>query len=427
MDRGDISSRIFVGGLDHSVSESDLEKEFQMFGEITGVVVLRDKETGRSRGFAFISFEDPTSSEKAISRMHGVEIKGRCVSVRHAEKEKGSSEDRPPRGRMRGGGYRDASGGGRGRADYRSSSYYNSNGYTGSHRGGSHRGDMDRGYGMREGTRGAGSSSSYFPRSRSPLGSYEDSSQPRGQRYGMARGYSPPTRKEYYSPPPAADYYGAVSTRSSPPPARSGRMMRDRSPSIRDAYGSYGSNTKDLSPARELNAYISSRVRDITPPLPIADYRNTAPPLSNRRPISPKESSLGRTMSSRREPLGGSSAREYTDSRGYGGSRDYSIKTRDDRTSANRGRGDERDYGSSVQGRQSRDVTDAPGRSAYSKGSFEERRTDSSRYGGTESRYSSSTRPHRGGTSPPMARRDAPVRNSRSTREHSPASRARRY
>lgn len=85
---GNLSSRIFVGGLDPIVDESDLQKAFALFGEITNVMVMRDRENGRSRGFAFISFKDSMSSEDAISRMHGVEIRGRCVTVRHAERER---------------------------------------------------------------------------------------------------------------------------------------------------------------------------------------------------------------------------------------------------------------------------------------------------------------------------------------------------
>lgn len=85
---GNLSSRIFVGGLDPVVDESDLEKAFALFGEITNVMVMRDRDNGRSRGFAFISFKDSMSSEDAISRMHGVEIRGRCVTVRHAERER---------------------------------------------------------------------------------------------------------------------------------------------------------------------------------------------------------------------------------------------------------------------------------------------------------------------------------------------------
>ncbi|CAK8676247.1 unnamed protein product [Clavelina lepadiformis] len=96
MDHGDIGARIFVGGLDHSCDEMALEKSFQIFGDITQVLIMKDRETKRSRGFGFISFLEPASAEDAIRRMHGVEIMGRCVTVRKAEKQ-GSLPDRPRR------------------------------------------------------------------------------------------------------------------------------------------------------------------------------------------------------------------------------------------------------------------------------------------------------------------------------------------
>jgi len=114
-----IEGRIFVGGLDHDCDEAGLEQQFKMFGEISQLLLIRNRETGLSRGFAFISFKESSSAEEAIRRMHGVEVMGRCVTVKRAEKQGGPSssfhDERSSRGGYRGGR------GGRGRGFGRSS------------------------------------------------------------------------------------------------------------------------------------------------------------------------------------------------------------------------------------------------------------------------------------------------------------------
>lgn len=122
----DIEGRIFVGGLDHDCDESVLENSFKMFGEITQVLLIRNRDTGLSRGFAFISFKDSSSADDAIRRMHGVEVMGRCVTVKRAERQGGPSssfqeDNRPSRpnvSRTSRGGDRSDGGGRGGRSMY---------------------------------------------------------------------------------------------------------------------------------------------------------------------------------------------------------------------------------------------------------------------------------------------------------------------
>ncbi len=94
---------IYVGNLAHSATESDVRAAFEAFGAVSKVTIVTDRETGRSRGFAFVEMNDAGEAQTAISQMNLKEISGRAVTVNEARPK----TDRPPRG---GGG-----GGGRGR------------------------------------------------------------------------------------------------------------------------------------------------------------------------------------------------------------------------------------------------------------------------------------------------------------------------
>lgn len=95
-----MSGKLFVGGLAWAAQEGDLEQEFGSFGKIREVKVILDRETGRSRGFAFVTFERPEDAQKALSAMDGANIMGRQVRVSVAEDRKGGPprrDDRAPR------------------------------------------------------------------------------------------------------------------------------------------------------------------------------------------------------------------------------------------------------------------------------------------------------------------------------------------
>lgn len=361
----DLSSRIFVGGLDHGVNEADLEKAFKIFGTITNVVVLRDKETGHSRGFAFVSYIDSQSSEDAIRRMHGVEIKGRCVTVRHAEKAK-YFDDRPRRGGIRGGGRGGFSE--RGRSDTHSAG--GSNGFTGGQRGRgafrnesrpSYSGGRDVGYTRTE-------SGNFGARSRSPLGatstSYRSDSPPR--RRIVDRGYSPTSRRDDYSPPAplgrmaGGDYFQGGPSRvtdyystSRDFTSGSSRVQLERSPPPED-YGRYGS-MQTLSPARERDAYINARARDYSP---IRRQAYGSPKsASTRNQESPLERSASRQE--RFRDYGGATSRQYG-SGSYSTSQDSAYGSRTG--SAQQGLGSLR-YGS---------ISDSPYGSSLTRGGRKE-------------------------------------------------------
>lgn len=87
--------KLFVGNLPFSITEDKLKEIFEQYGEITSLKLITDRETGKSRGFAFVEFADKDSANKAIKEYNGQTLDGRSVVVKVAnDKEKTA---RPPR------------------------------------------------------------------------------------------------------------------------------------------------------------------------------------------------------------------------------------------------------------------------------------------------------------------------------------------
>ncbi|WP_044303559.1 RNA recognition motif domain-containing protein [Rhodopirellula sallentina] len=96
-------TNIYVGNLAFSATEDDLRGAFEQYGEVSTVNIIMDRETGRSRGFAFVEMSDADGAKDAIENLDGQAISGRNVTVNEAR-------PRAPRGGGGGGG----GGGGRG-------------------------------------------------------------------------------------------------------------------------------------------------------------------------------------------------------------------------------------------------------------------------------------------------------------------------
>jgi RNA recognition motif-containing protein len=99
---------IYVGNLSFDMTEEDLRKEFEAFGKVDSVSIIKDKFTDRSRGFAFVEMAVGDEGKAAVAAMNGKDIKGRALNV---------SEARPKTEGGRGGGG-DRRGGGGGRRDH---------------------------------------------------------------------------------------------------------------------------------------------------------------------------------------------------------------------------------------------------------------------------------------------------------------------
>jgi cold-inducible RNA-binding protein len=90
---------VFVGNMSFDATESGLRSIFEPFGEITGVRLITDRDTGRARGFGFVEMSNDEEAAKAITALNGTQLDGRALNVNEAKpKVTGSA----PRG---GGGY----------------------------------------------------------------------------------------------------------------------------------------------------------------------------------------------------------------------------------------------------------------------------------------------------------------------------------
>ena len=77
--------KIYVGNLSWNADESDLRYAFSAHGEVTSVQIITDRESGRSRGFAFVEMENDAEAQEAISAVNNKEIDGRPVKVNEAK------------------------------------------------------------------------------------------------------------------------------------------------------------------------------------------------------------------------------------------------------------------------------------------------------------------------------------------------------
>jgi len=130
------SGKIFIGNLAYSVRDDDLRDLFRDFGQIEDCVVIMDRESGRSKGFGFVTFSDQAGADKAISEMAEYEYEGRNLNVKKANPRTGGGGGGGFRSGGGGGGYQSGGGGYGGGRD---------RGYGGGDRG--YGGGRDRGYG----------------------------------------------------------------------------------------------------------------------------------------------------------------------------------------------------------------------------------------------------------------------------------------
>lgn len=79
-----MSKRIYVGNIPFNSSNDDLRNLFAAHGEVVSVSIINDKETGRSRGFAFVEMEE-NAAMKAIESLNNVEYNGRTLKVNEAK------------------------------------------------------------------------------------------------------------------------------------------------------------------------------------------------------------------------------------------------------------------------------------------------------------------------------------------------------
>ena len=104
-----MNTRLYVGNLSFNTTADGVRTAFQQFGTVSDVHLVTDRETGRSRGFAFVTMSSAEEAQKAISLFSGKSVQGRPLTVNEAR----------PREDFAGGGPRREFAGGRGNGDRR--------------------------------------------------------------------------------------------------------------------------------------------------------------------------------------------------------------------------------------------------------------------------------------------------------------------
>jgi cold-inducible RNA-binding protein len=106
---------LYVGNLPHSTTEADLRSVFEPHGAVEKVSLVTDRDTGRSRGFAFVEMTNPAEADKAIAALNGTDLGGRPLTINEAKPKTDRPKSSGGGGQRFGGG----GGGGRGRDDKR--------------------------------------------------------------------------------------------------------------------------------------------------------------------------------------------------------------------------------------------------------------------------------------------------------------------
>ena len=86
---------IYVGNLQFSVTENDLKEAFSEFGEVAKVHIIKDRFSGRSKGFGFVEMPSNSEADKAIKALNGKLLKGRDIKVNQARPRRERSPRRP--------------------------------------------------------------------------------------------------------------------------------------------------------------------------------------------------------------------------------------------------------------------------------------------------------------------------------------------
>ena len=89
-----MASKLYVGGLAYSVTEKELEELFAEHGTVVSTAVIKDRDSGQSKGFGFVEMSSEEEAQSAIKALNGKELSGRSIMVNEARPQ----EERRPSG-----------------------------------------------------------------------------------------------------------------------------------------------------------------------------------------------------------------------------------------------------------------------------------------------------------------------------------------
>jgi len=104
-----MEAKLYVGNLPYNTVDADLQTLFSQAGTVKSAQVIKDRQSGRSKGFGFVEMSSQEEAQSAITMFHGKDYSGRPLTVNIARPR----EDRPGGGGGGGGGYRNSGSGGR--------------------------------------------------------------------------------------------------------------------------------------------------------------------------------------------------------------------------------------------------------------------------------------------------------------------------
>jgi RNA recognition motif-containing protein len=80
----EMAMKLYVGGLAYAITDKDLEALFTEFGAVVSSTVIKDRDSGQSKGFGFVEMSDDTAAKAAMSALNGKEVSGRSIMVNEA-------------------------------------------------------------------------------------------------------------------------------------------------------------------------------------------------------------------------------------------------------------------------------------------------------------------------------------------------------
>jgi len=175
-------AKLFIGGLAWHTTDETLREGFSKYGNVEEAVVVKDRDTNRSRGFGFVRFGSKEEADQALAGMNNVDFDGRTIRVDHAQDRAANTRGPGPGFGGRGGGYNQSYGGGGGQGG--GAPGYGGGSYSGG--GGGYGG----GYGGAGGGQGGGSyggGQSYGGGGQQGGGGYGQQQQYQGQQGGYPR------------------------------------------------------------------------------------------------------------------------------------------------------------------------------------------------------------------------------------------------
>ena len=79
-----MTNKLFIGGLEYSTTDAQLEEHFSKIGKVLSAKVILDRDTGQGKGFGFVEMDSPEAAKEAMDKLNGSQLNGRSIAVKEA-------------------------------------------------------------------------------------------------------------------------------------------------------------------------------------------------------------------------------------------------------------------------------------------------------------------------------------------------------